>query len=222
MATDMSTRRYSTRFKQHPAKTLAALLLVVLFTGGNLAAPQEPATAAAPAQEGADTPKIPNDQLDSMVAPIALYPDPLLSQVLVSSTYPLELVQLQQWLEKAGKYMNEKAIAEAVQKENWDPSVQAMAVLPEVVRKQVENIKWTTDLGNAFLAQQTDVMEAVQRMRVKAKDAGKLQSSDEIKVETKQVESTSYVYIEQASPEVVYVPSYDPAWIWGAMAYPYP
>jgi hypothetical protein len=144
--------------------------------------------------------------LDSLVAPIALYPDPLLSQVLVSSTYPLELVQLQMWLEKAGKYMNEKAIAEAVQKENWDPSIQAMAALPTVVRQLVENIKWTTDLGNAFLAQQTDVMEAVQRMRVKAKDAGKLKSNDQIKVETAQAGNTSYVMIEQASPEVVYVP----------------
>lgn len=227
----MSTRLYSKKLRQYPARTLAALLFVLLFSFGQVVAQQEPAATPTPAQEtqaaqeaqpAQEVPKITADQLDSLVAPIALYPDPLLSQVLVSSTYPLEMVQLQQWLEKSGKYLNEKAIAEAVQKEDWDPSVQAMAVMPSVVRKLVENIKWTTDLGNAFLAQQTDVMEAVQRMRVKAKDAGKLQSSDQIKVETKQVESTSYVYIEQASPEVVYVPSYDPSWVWGAMAYPYP
>jgi hypothetical protein len=226
----MSARLYSKRFKQHPGRILAAVIFVVLFTCGELAA-QEPATTPvpaptttpAPAQETLEEiPKIPNDQLDSLVAPIALYPDPLLSQVLVSSTYPLELVQLQQWLEKSGKYMNEKAIAEAVQKENWDPSIQAMAALPTVVRQLVENIKWTADLGNAFLAQQTDVMEAVQRMRVKAKDAGKLQSNDQIKVETAQAGNTSYVMIEQASPEVVYVPSYNPSWVWGVSAYPYP
>jgi hypothetical protein len=126
------------------------------------------------------------------------FADPLLSQVLVSSTYP-SAVQLQQWLEKSGKYLNEKAVAEAVQKQDWDPSIQAMAVLPTVVRQLVENIKWTTDLGNAFLAQQTDVMEAVQRMRVKAKEAGKLQSNDQIKVETAQAGNTSYVVIQQAS-----------------------
>lgn len=202
--------------------TLAAVLLVVFFAFTDAAAQQEPAATPSPASEVQDTPKIPDDQLDSLVAPIALYPDPLLSQVLVSATYPLELVQLQQWLEKTGKYLNEKAIAEAAQKENWDPSVQAMAVLPTVVRKLVENIKWTTDLGNAFLAQQGDVMQAVQRMRVKAKDAGKLKSNEQIKVETQQVESQSYVVIEQASPEVVYVPSYDPTWIWGVSAYPFP
>ena len=80
--------------------------------------------------------------------------------------------------------LNEKAVAEAVQKEDWDPSIQAMAVLPTVVKQLAENIKWTTDLGNAFLAQQGDVMDAVQRMRTKAKDAGKLQSNEQMKVET--------------------------------------
>jgi hypothetical protein len=97
-----------------------------------------------------------------------------------------------------------------------------MAVLPTVVKQLAENINWTSDLGNAFLAQQSDVMDAVQRMRTKAKDAGKLQSNEQMKVETKGVESKTYVVIEQASPEVVYAPSYDPMFIWGAMAYPYP
>jgi hypothetical protein len=160
--------------------------------------------------------------LDSLVAPIALYPDPLLTQVLVASTYPLELVQLQQWLDKTGKMMNEKAVTEAVKKQDWDPSVQAMAALPKVVKELVDNIKWTSDLGNAFLAQQSDVMDAVQRMRAKAKGAGKLQSSEQMKVETKEVESKTVVVIQQASPEVVYVPSYNPTIVWGAMPYPYP
>jgi hypothetical protein len=144
-----------------------------------------PAPTPSPMQEAKDAPKIPNDQLDSLVAPIALYPDPLLSQVLVASTYPLELVQLQQYLEKTAGFLSEKAVTEAVQKEDWDPSVQAMAVLPSVVKRLAENIKWTTEMGNAFLAQQADVMDAVQRMRTKAKDGGKLQSNEQIKVETK-------------------------------------
>src|SRR5678815_4663445 len=97
-----------------------------------------------------------------------------------------------------------------------------MAVLPGVVKRLAENINWTTDLGNAFLAQQSDVMDAVQRMRAKAKEVGKLQSTEQVKVEAKQVETKSYVVIEQASPEVVYVPSYDPMFVWGAWPYPYP
>jgi len=117
----------------------------------------------------AEAPKIPNDQLDSLVAPIALYPDPLLAQVLAASTYPLEIMQLQQWLGKH-KDLKDKALVDAVEKQNWDPSVQALAPLPDVVKRLSDDIQWTTDLGNAFLAQQSDVMDAVQRMRIKAKD----------------------------------------------------
>jgi hypothetical protein len=220
---------YTSTFNKHPATNLVTVLIVGLIAFSDLAVfaqepqtPSAPAQEATPAQEAEETPKIPNDQLDSLVAPIALYPDPLLSQVLVASTYPLELVQLQQFLGKTGGFLNEKAVTESVQKEDWDPSVQAMAVLPNVVKQMADNIKWTTDLGNAFLAQQADVMDAVQRMRTKAKDAGKLQSNEQVKVETQAVESKTYVVIEQASPEVVYVPSYDPMFVWGAMAYPYP
>ena len=115
--------------------------------------------------------KLPPEQLDSLVAPIALYPDPMLSQTLVASTYPLEVIQLQQWLAQ-NKGLNEKQLADAVKKQDWDPSIQGLAALPDVVKLLSENIKWTTDLGNAFLAQQNDVMDAVQRMRKKAQDAG--------------------------------------------------
>src|SRR5215470_11519869 len=174
--------------------------------------------AAAPANQGA---KIPNDQLDSLVAPIALYPDPLLSQTLVASTYPLEIVQLQQWLQQ-NKNLKDKALAEAAKKQDWDPSIQALAALPDVAKRLADDIKWTTDLGNAFLAQQSDVMDAVQRMRKKAQDTGNLKSSEQQKVETKVVENKQVVVIEQASPDVVYVPSYNPTVVYGAPAYPYP
>ena len=113
------------------------------------------------------TAKIPGDQLDSLVAPIALYPDPLLAQTLAASTYPLEIIQLQQWMTKHPDVKGE-ALAAAVEKENWDPAVQGLAGLPDVVKRLGEDIQWTTDLGNAFLAQQSDVMDAVQRMRKKA------------------------------------------------------
>src|SRR5690349_10117636 len=123
------------------------------------------------AQDDQPQAKIPNEQLDSLVAPIALYPDPLLAQTLAASTYPLEIIQLQQFLDK-NKSLKDKALADAVQKQQWDPSVQAMAAFPDVVMQLSNNVKWTTDLGNAFLAQQNEVMDAVQRMRAKAKDNG--------------------------------------------------
>jgi hypothetical protein len=174
--------------------------------------------ASAPAQEA---PKIPNDQLDALVSPIALYPDPLLAQVLAASTYPLEIMQLQQWLAK-NKDLKDKALADAVAKQPWDSSVQAMATLPDLVKRLADDIQWATDLGNAFLAQQSDVMDAVQRMRAKAKDTGNLKSNEQMKVETKVVENKSVVVIQQSSPEVVYVPSYNPTVVYGPPVYPYP
>src|SRR5215472_11783294 len=165
--------------------------------------------------------KIPNDQLDSLVAPIALYPDPLLAQTLAASTYPLEIIQLQQFLDK-NKSLKDQALVDAVKKQAWDASVQAMAAFPDVVKQMAENVKWTTDLGNAFLAQQKDVMDAVQRMRAKAKDSGNLKSSEQQKVETKEVETKQVIVVEQANPQVVYVPSYNPVVVYGPPVYAYP
>lgn len=169
-----------------------------------------------------EAPKIPNDQLDSLVAPIALYPDPLLSQALVASTYPLEIIQLEQWLAK-NKNLKDKALADAVAKQPWDASIQGLAAFPDVVTRLAENIAWTSDLGNAFLAQQADVMAAVQRMRAKATGTGNLKTSAQQKVETKEVEGgQKVIVIEQSNPQVVYVPSYDPAVVYGPPVYPYP
>ena len=171
--------------------------------------------------EDLTSPKIPNDQLDSLVAPVALYPDPLLAQTLAASTYPLEIIQLQQWMDR-NKDLKGKALSDAVAKQPWDPSIQSMVLAPEVVQRLAGNIQWTTDLGNAFLAQQQDVMDAVQRMRAKAQGKGALKTSQEQVVETKTVEGGKQVImVEQANPEIVYVPSYDPAVVYGPPAYPY-
>ena len=106
----------------------------------------------------------------------------------MASTYPLEIIQLQQWLEKNPELAkDQKKLAEAVKKQPWDPSIQAMAALPDVVKRLSDDIQWTTDLGNAFLAQQTDVMDSVQRMRAKAKGTGALVSNEQQKVETRQL-----------------------------------
>jgi hypothetical protein len=204
---------------------LRRYLLVIVSTlalvpGDTLAGLSSPLSAkAAPQQDQAA--KIPPDQLDSLVAPIALYPDPLLAQTLAASTYPLELIQLQQWLTKHPG-LKDQALADAVAKEPWDPSVQALAALPDVVKRLADDIQWTTDLGNAFLSQQSEVMDAVQRMRKKAQDTGNLKSTEQQKVETKVIENKSVIVVEQSNPQVVYVPSYDPVVVYGPPVYPYP
>jgi hypothetical protein len=139
----------------------------------------------------------------------------------VASTYPLEIIQLQQWLSKHPG-LDQNALAAEVKKQPWDPSIQAMAALPDVVKKMADNIQWTTDLGNAFLADQQGVMDAVQRMRVKAEAKGALQSNQHQKVESEVVQGKNVVVIEQANPDIVYVPDYNPTVVYGAPAYAYP
>ena len=201
-------------------RSLVAVLCSVLVLPGDAAAYAPPQDTAKPASSS-QTATIPPDQLDSLVAPIALYPDPLLAQVLAASTYPLEIIKLQRWLAQ-NSTLKDKQLADAVAKQPWDPSVQALAALPDVVKRLGDDIGWTVDLGNAFLAQQADVMEAVQRMRKKAHEKGTLKTTEQHKVETTVVESKSVIVIEQANPQVVYVPSYDPVVVWGPALYPYP
>jgi hypothetical protein len=166
---------------------------------------------------------LPSEQLDSLLAPIALYPDPLLSQILVASTYPLEIVQADRWLQQ-NSTLKDKALTEAAAKQSWDPSIQAMVMYPDVLKRMDDNINWTTDLGNAFLAQQNDVMDAVQRLRQKAKDSGKLQTTPQQTVTSKTEDNKQYVVIEPASPQVIYVPQYNPVVVYGPapVVYPYP
>ena len=200
-----------------PARALLALLCAALLVPGEgILLAQAAAPAAAP-----DTAKIPPDKLDSLVAPVALYPDDLLAQTLVAATYPLELMQLQQWLAK-NKGLKDKALADAVAKQPWDPSIQSMAPLPDVVKRLCDDIQWTTDLGNAFLDQQKDVMDAVQRMRKKAADKGALKTNEQQKVETKVVESQTVIVVQSANPEVIYVPVYSPTVVYPPPVYPYP
>ena len=206
--------------RQAAALFLVYALPVATLPAGASPGPYGPGQAAASAPD-TQAATIPPDQLDSLVAPIALYPDPLLAQVLAASTYPLEIIQLQQFMDK-NKNLTGKALTDAVMQQNWDPSVQALAPLPDVLKVLAENIKWTTDLGNAFLAQQDDVMNAVQRMRMKAQGNGQLKTTPQQTVETKVVESKTVVVIEPSSPDVIYVPSYDPMVVYGAPVYPYP
>src|SRR5438034_10375231 len=196
----------------------AAALLVQAYS---LAYAQQD-QALAPAAANEEAPPIPADQLDSLVAPIALYPDPLLAQTLAASTYPLEVIQLQQWLAN-NKHLKGQALVDSVEKQPWDPSVQATAAFPDVVKLLGDNVAWTMDLGNAFLAQQADVMDAVQRMRAKAQGKGILKTSPQQTVETEIVDGGDQVIvIEPADPEMVYVPSYNPTVVYGDIGYAYP
>ena len=202
-------------------RSAIAIACAVLLVPGEGILLAQSTTAAPTAAADADDPPLTADQLDSLVAPIALFPDDLLAQVLAASTYPLELMQLQQWLAK-NPNLKDKALADAVAKQPWDPAVQSMAAVPEAVKRLTDDIQWTTDLGNAFLDQQKDVMDACQRMRKKAKDKGSLTSNEQMKVETKVVETKEVIYVQSANPQVIYVPSYNPVYVYPPPVYPYP
>ena len=207
----------------HREIALAGVAFLLLGSTAALAQQAESQVMTTTTSDTEQAPKLPNDELDSLVAPIALYSDPLLAQTLAASTYPLEIIQLQQWMDR-NKNLQGKALADAVAKQPWDPSIQALVATPDVVQRMAGNIQWTTDLGNAFLAQQSDVMDAVQRLRGKAESKGTLKTSAQQKVETKTVEGGKQVIVvEPSSPDVVYVPSYDPEVVYGPPppAYPY-
>jgi hypothetical protein len=213
-----------TDLRSRPGSKAVALMAIaavfVHMSGAAFVRAQEPAAAPATVTEEAST-GIPPEQLESLVAPIALYPDALLAQVLVASTYPLEIMQLQQWLAKNPDLEGE-ALAEAVAEQPWDPSIQSMAAVPEALERLANDIQWTTELGNAFLAQQSEVMDAVQRMRKKAQNKGSLESNEQQKVETQVVEEKTVIVVESANPEVIYVPTYNPTYVYPPPVYPYP
>jgi uncharacterized membrane protein YgcG len=188
------------------------ILVLVLAGIGTPVLAQTPAVPP-PNQTPAQT--FQPQQLDDLVAPIALYPDPLLGQVLVACTYPVELVEAQQWLQ-ANRNLHGQQLTDAARQQNWDASVQALVAMPDVLAKLTQDIRWTTDLGNAFLAQQADVMGAVQRMRARAQANGKLQSTPQETVTTENQGGQSAIVIQPADPQVIYVPTYDPNYIWGS------
>jgi hypothetical protein len=157
-------------------------------------------------------------QLDDLVAPIALYPDPLLGEVLAASTYPMEVAEAEQWLQDHGHWKPSKLMDEA-KKQKWDPSVQGLVAFPQVLARMTQDMGWTTPLGNAFLAQQADVMSAVQRMRAQAQARGTLQSTPQEQVTTENQGGQSAIDIQPANPDLWYVPDYNPAYVWGPPAF---
>ena len=178
--------------------------------------PGAPAAAAPPAgQTAPSAPAFKQEELDAMLAPIALYPDALLAQVLMASTYPLEIVEAARWAEQ-NKGLKGDALQNALQGQKWDESVKSLAAFPDVLNRMNKDLAWTQKLGDAFLSQQKQVMDTVQGLRKKAADAGNLKTTEQQKV----VVENNYYTIEPANPQVVYVPTYQPTVVYGAWPYP--
>jgi hypothetical protein len=202
-------------------QALSVVCILVLLPAGELLVAQEqapPPEQAPPEQTVPSAPAFTPDQLANLVAPVALYPDSLLSQVLVAATYPLEIVEAGQWLQQ-NRGLRGAQLVEAARQQNWDASVQALVVFPDVLTRLNSDIRWTTDLGNAFLAQQADVMNAVQRLRAQASQAGRLKSNSQETVTTQMQGGQAAIEIQPADPQVVYVPVYNPAYMWGPPAF---
>lgn len=157
------------------------------------------------------------EELDQILAPIALYPDALLAQILSASTYPIEVVAAAKFL-KANQGLSGEALLEAAKDKDWDPSVKALLEFPRVLAMMDEEIEWTSKVGNAFLAQQSEVMDSIQRLRQKAYAEGNLNTTKEQVVSV--TPQTQVIIIESAAPNVVYVPVYDPTVVYGTWWYP--
>src|ERR1700733_13264393 len=165
-----------------------------------------PAPQQSPVQAAPPTP----EQLQQLVAPIALYPDALVAQILAAATYPDQIVEADRWLQQHGDLKGEQ-LGKEVDKQPWDPSVKALVEFPSVLANMDKNLSWTSSLGDAYVNQSQDVMNAVQVMRDRAEKAGNLQSTSQEKV-SKQGQT---IVIEPADPEIVYVPEYDPWLVYG-------
>jgi len=154
-------------------------------------------------------------ELEQILAPIALYPDDVLAQILIASTYPLEIVQADRWAKQNSSLKGDKLTA-ALEKQPWDPSVKSLINFPQVLSMMSEKLDLTQKLGDAFLAQQQDVMKAIQTLRAKAEVSGNLKSTKEQKV----IVEKETIIIQPANPQVIYVPTYNPTVVYGVWAYP--
>jgi hypothetical protein len=196
------------------AGLLAAIALVGLLT-----APGRGQGTSADQPTGTDIPAFTQEELAQILAPIALYPDPLLSQVLMASTYPLEIVQADRWV-KSHRDLKDEKTAKALEAESWDPSVKSLVNFPDVLSMLSEQLEWTQQLGDAFIGQQQEVMDTIQTLRAKAKAAGNLESTKEQKVDVVQEGSSDVIVIQQADPDVIYVPAANPTVVYGSWPYP--
>ncbi len=197
-----------------------ALLVACLMTHAAAAQPA-PATPPPPAPVEQTAQTFDAAQLDALLAPIALYPDPLLTQILMAATFPLQIVEASRWLEDpAHKSLTGQALTDALNKVSWDPSVKSLVPFPQVLAQLNANLEWTQQLGYAMAQQQKDVMDSIQRLRRQAQSQGHLQSSPQQVVRSDpQPSGPPAVVIEPAQPDMVYVPSYNPTQVYGTWPY---
>jgi len=184
-------------------KTLAWFLTVLLATLPTILAQQAEQTV------------FKQEELDQILAPIALHPDPLVSQILMASTYPLEVVQADRWAKQNAKLKGD-ALTAALEKQDWDASVKSLVNFPQVLTMMSEKLDWTQKLGDAFLADQKVVLDTIQKLRAKAQESGNLKTTQEQTV----IVEEKIIKIEPANPQVIYVPSYNPTVVYGAWPYP--
>ena len=184
-------------------KTLAWFLTVLLATPPTILAQQAEQTV------------FKQEELDQILAPIALHPDPLISQILMASTYPLEVVQADRWAKQNAKLKGD-ALTAALEKQDWDASVKSLVNFPQVLTMMSEKLDWTQKLGDAFLADQKVVLDTIQKLRAKAQESGNLKTTQEQTV----IVEEKIIKIEPANPQVIYVPSYNPTVVYGAWPYP--
>ena len=187
-------------------KALAVFLVILLLAPQGLIAQGE----------GGDKP-FKQEELDQLLAPIALYPDSLIAQILMASTYPLEVIQATRWV-KENESLKGDAMTTAIEQQNWDPSVKSLVNFPQVLERMSEKLDWTQKLGDAFLAQQKGVMDTIQNLRKKAEAEGNLETTQEQKVIVEK--ETQTIIIESADPKVVYVPTFNPTVVYSAWWYP--
>jgi len=192
---------------------LVCCLLVQFTAQAEAFGPTGQSSGQPPASSVQQTPQ----ELQQLVAPIALYPDALVAQILAASTYPTEIVQADRWMQSHSNLKGEE-LAKELDKQDWDPSVKAMAQFPSVLENMDKNLSWTSSLGEAYVNQPDDVTNAVQTLRREAQKAGHLNSNEQEKITTQ----GNTVIIEPANPEVVYVPAYDPWLIYGEPIIAYP
>jgi hypothetical protein len=186
-------------------RTLAWLLIVLLTAPPGVIAQQQPASQQVFKPE----------ELEQILATIALYPDPLVSQILMASTYPLEVALAERWV-KQNASLKGDAVTAALEKQDWDPSVKSLVAFPQVLTMMSEKLDWTQKLGDAFLADQKKVLDTIQSLRAKAQASGNLKTTKEQTV----IVEEKIIKIEPANPQVIYVPSYNPTVVYGAWPYP--
>ena len=185
-------------------------------------AAKAPPAGSSQAAKAADGGAFTKEQLEQLVAPIALYPDGLLTHVFMAATYPLQIVEASRFMEKNAGLEGDQ-LNEALKEHEWDSAVKSLCTFPDVLEKMNENLDWTQDLGDAVLGQQADLLDAVQRMRGKAYDSGNLESTEQqtITVQQQPPPDPKIIVIESKDPEVIYVPTYSPTVVYGGWGYPY-